>query len=164
MPHHQRFPLGVLFFKRTCISHALFWTVSYRLVNGYATAGRLEISINGQWGTVCDDYWNDNNYPNVTQGSLNAQVACKSLGLTWKGAYPVPRAGYGQGSSLPILMDDVKCTGNEPDLYSCPRRVSGYDCDNSEDVGRSWWCTYTQYQTHVFNFHDHCLLRYCLLW
>ncbi len=80
-------------------------------MNGNATAGRLEISINGQWGTVCDDFWNDNNYPNVTQGNLNAQVACKSLGLPWRSACSAPRAAYGQGT-LPILMDDVKCRGN----------------------------------------------------
>ncbi len=108
-------------------------------MNGAATAGRLEVNIDGTWGTVCDDYWNDDNYPNVTQGNLNAQVACKSLGLPWRSAYPVPRAGYGQGqgSSLSILMDDVQCTGNEPDLYSCPRSASGSDCSHSEDVGRS---------------------------
>jgi hypothetical protein len=112
-------------------------TVAYRLVNGNATAGRLEISINGTWGTVCDDFWNDNNYPNATQGSLNAQVACKALGLPWLGAYPVTRAGYGAGI-LPILMDDVKCRGTESSLYSCPKRASGNDCSHSEDVGRSF--------------------------
>ncbi len=104
-------------------------------MNGNATAGRLEISINGQWGTVCDDYWNDQQNPNVTQGNLNAQIACKSLGLPWLGAYPVPRAGYGQGT-FPILMDNVKCIGNEPDLYSCPRIAGPMDCTHFEDVGR----------------------------
>ena len=93
--------------------------------------------MNGRWGTVCDDYWNDNNHTNATQGHLNAQVACKSLGLPWLGAYPVPRAGYGEGSSLPILMDDVQCTENELDLNSCPRRESGQNCNHNEDVGRS---------------------------
>jgi hypothetical protein len=115
----------------------LFCTVAYRLVNGNATAGRLEISINGQWGTVCDDFWNDNNYPNVTQGNLNAQVACRALGLPWRSAYSVPRAGYGQGSSLPLLLDDVRCKGNEASPYVCLKRASGTDFSHSEDVGRS---------------------------
>ena len=34
-------------------------------------AGRLEICINGLWGTVCDDLFND----------IDAGVACKSLNL-----------------------------------------------------------------------------------
>jgi hypothetical protein len=114
----------------------LFCTVPYRLVNGNATAGRLEISINGQWGTVCDDYWNDSNYPNVTQGNLNAQVACRALGLPWRSAYRVLSDQYGPGS-LPILLDDVRCKGNEASPYFCLRRASGSDCSHSEDVGRS---------------------------
>ncbi len=119
--------------KLTNILLDIFCTVAYRLVNGNRNAGRLEISINGQWGTVCNDFWNDIDYPNVTQGYLNAQVACKSLGKPWRRAYP--QGGYGQGT-LPILLDDVRCRGDEPDLYSCPKR-QGSDCTHDEDVGRS---------------------------
>ena len=35
-----------------------------------ANSGRLEVRIDGEWGTVCDDGFND----------VNANVACKHLG------------------------------------------------------------------------------------
>ena len=39
--------------------------------NGTQRAGRLEINYNGVWGTVCDDYFDNN----------DAKVACYMLGF-----------------------------------------------------------------------------------
>ena len=47
-----------------------------RLVNGSGpNVGRLEMCINNEWGTICDDKWTD----------TNAQVACRQLGYSTDG-------------------------------------------------------------------------------
>ena len=46
------------------------YTGRLRLVNGASSAGRLEIYLDGQWGTICDDGF----------GSEDATLACNQLG------------------------------------------------------------------------------------
>ena len=67
----------------------------------------MEVNYNGEWGTVCDDGWDD----------TDAGVVCRQLGLGSSGR-AIFRASFGQGSG-PIWLGSVTCTGNESTLASC---------------------------------------------
>uniref|UniRef100_A0A8C7B0H0 Neurotrypsin n=1 Tax=Neovison vison TaxID=452646 RepID=A0A8C7B0H0_NEOVI len=100
-----------------------------RLVGGSsAREGRVEVYHAGHWGTVCDDQWDE----------ADAEVICRQLGLSgiakaWNQAY------FGEGSG-PIVLDEVRCTGNELSIEQCPKSSWGeHNCDHKEDAGVS--CT-----------------------
>ncbi|KAL3854706.1 hypothetical protein ACJMK2_013964, partial [Sinanodonta woodiana] len=95
-----------------------------RLVNGNdAYNGRVEVNINGVWGTVCDDSFSN----------VDAMVVCRQLGLPTSGAIALGNAHFGQGSG-PIHIDDVGCQGSEPTLAAC-MYANISDCTHAEDVG-----------------------------
>ncbi|NP_999762.1 scavenger receptor cysteine-rich protein type 12 precursor [Strongylocentrotus purpuratus] len=96
-----------------------------RLVGGQnSRQGRLEISINNQWGTVCDDSWDIN----------DATVVCRQLGFSSAVSAPTS-AHFGQGSGT-IWLDDVSCAGNENSLMDCGHRGLGvHNCAHAEDAG-----------------------------
>ncbi len=97
---------------------------SVRLVGGRNNyEGRVEILYNDEWGTICDDNWDQD----------DAQVVCRSLGLS--GRTPVLNAGFGHGSG-PIWLDEVACGGLERSLMRC--RHGGWgnnNCFHGEDAG-----------------------------
>uniref|UniRef100_A0AAX7TW73 Neurotrypsin n=1 Tax=Astatotilapia calliptera TaxID=8154 RepID=A0AAX7TW73_ASTCA len=102
-----------------------------RLVAGETRReGRVEVFVNGQWGSVCDDGWND----------VNAAVVCRQLGFTGVAkARSMAYFGEGQG---PIHLDNVRCSGTETSLGQCPAEgQEGHDCHHSEDAGVI--CDYT---------------------
>ncbi|KAF6306975.1 serine protease 12 [Rhinolophus ferrumequinum] len=100
-----------------------------RLAGGNtAREGRVELYHAGQWGTICDDQWDD----------ADAEVVCRQLGLSgiakaWTQAY------FGEGYG-PIMLDEVRCTGNELSIEQCPKSSWGeHNCGHKEDAGVS--CT-----------------------
>ena len=97
-----------------------------RLSGGYGNAGRVEVYYNGQWGTICDDYW-DINDARVVCKQLGFEDALKSLGDSY----------YDMGTGN-IWMDQVNCKGSESSLFLCEHRGWGnHDCSHTQDAGVS---------------------------
>ena len=86
------------------------------------TEGRVEIYWQNQWTTVCDDLWDDR----------EAEVVCKQLG--YSGGSARSNAFYGEGVGK-ILLDNVQCSGNEPNLFTCDSTIEEHDCVHAEDAG-----------------------------
>ncbi|XP_053386927.1 uncharacterized protein LOC123542089 isoform X2 [Mercenaria mercenaria] len=89
--------------------------------------GRVELEVNGTWGTVGDDYF----------GTYEARVVCRMLGLGYRsrlnGAY------YGQGSG-PILVDRLDCPSSATHINQCKYSVDNYyNTQHNEDVSVICW-------------------------
>lgn len=96
-------------------------TDNVRLVGGSSpNEGRVEIHINGEWGTVCDDMWD----------MTDANVVCRQLGF---GVAFRALSSFGLGSG-PISMDNVECDGTETSLLACTH-LGSHNCQHQEDVG-----------------------------
>uniref|UniRef100_A0A8C3FF85 SRCR domain-containing protein n=1 Tax=Chrysemys picta bellii TaxID=8478 RepID=A0A8C3FF85_CHRPI len=97
-----------------------------RLVGGpHRCAGRVEVRLDGRWGTVCDDGW----------GLNDVAVVCRQLDC---GTAMEALSGkvFGPGNeSDPVLMMDVQCQGTEAALGSCPYTDPGDICQHDEDAG-----------------------------
>ena len=118
----QRWPLWqlILFFF-VCLFFFLASVVdSIRLIGSTPLTGRVEVYAQGEWGTVCDDYWDIN----------DANVVCRQLGFP--SATSSGTDGQGTGR---IWLDWVRCSGSEGQISDCSHRGWGaHSCSHSEDA------------------------------
>uniref|UniRef100_A0A8C1XBE4 Neurotrypsin n=1 Tax=Cyprinus carpio TaxID=7962 RepID=A0A8C1XBE4_CYPCA len=86
--------------------------------------GRVEVFLNGEWGSVCDHGWND----------VSAAVVCRQLGFTGVSkARPMGYFGAGKGT---IHLTNVRCTGKESFLGECPSKgQDSHACKHGQDAG-----------------------------
>ncbi|XP_019851371.1 PREDICTED: scavenger receptor cysteine-rich domain superfamily protein-like isoform X2 [Amphimedon queenslandica] len=100
---------------------------SIRLSNGGdSREGRVEICLNGYWGTVCSTGWDER----------DALVACTQAGHHTLRAIPVTNGYFGRGTG-PVHMTGVDCTGNEESLTRCSyvNGIGATNCYHAKDVG-----------------------------
>ena len=86
--------------------------------------GKVEVNYNSEWGTVCDDGWDD----------TDAGVVCRQLGFGSLGT-AIGSASFGQGSGS-IWLNSVTCSGSESTLASCGHLEIGVtrSCSRLEDA------------------------------
>ena len=104
----------------------VFGHFAVRLVGGgnKTYQGRVEVFVNGSWGTVCDDKWDMN----------DASVVCRQLGYG-RALTALNAAAFGRGQGK-IWMNNVRCTGNERSLTDCAHNGWGNaNCSHSKDAG-----------------------------
>ncbi|XP_028407286.1 deleted in malignant brain tumors 1 protein-like [Dendronephthya gigantea] len=86
--------------------------------------GRVEVSYNGVWGTICDYRWD----------FRDARVVCRQLG--YLDAVRSLQGGQVPSGSGQIWLEDVRCTGKEKVISRCSHPGWGINyCTHSEDAG-----------------------------
>ncbi|KAI8489059.1 Angiopoietin 4 [Branchiostoma belcheri] len=99
--------------------------ISVRLIGGQTPSeGRVEIRPgNGDWGTVCDDGFDDR----------DAQVVCRQLG--YRGGVATVGGVYPEGTG-DIWLENLSCAGNESSVADCEiTKWADHDCTHKEDAG-----------------------------
>ncbi|XP_052777910.1 deleted in malignant brain tumors 1 protein-like [Mya arenaria] len=83
--------------------------------------GRVEVSIAGIWGTICDDGFDMD----------DAKVVCRMLNMSATGFLHQARRGQGSG---PIYLRNLACEGHETNINQCSYGINVSVCSHSDDV------------------------------
>lgn len=70
--------------------------------------GRVELCLDGEWGTICDNFWS----------TLDAVVVCNQLNLGKSDALAIQGARFGPGTGR-IFLNNFFCLGTESSLTDC---------------------------------------------
>ncbi|GAB1605013.1 deleted in malignant brain tumors 1 protein-like isoform X1, partial [Argonauta hians] len=80
--------------------------ISYRLAGGRGNYGRVEVFVDGKWGTFCSVFWDNR----------EATVMCRQLGYSSGEISLRPLENRGTG---PIWNNLFRCTGFETHMHEC---------------------------------------------
>lgn len=117
--------------EMNCPSIELGYQLRLASPSNMSHLGRVEVRVFGEWGLVCDDKFS----------IRDADVICRELGFKMGAAdisthTQIRTINGTQPLTLPILMDEVECTGNETSLKDCPFNGWGvHDCGPEEVAG-----------------------------
>ena len=114
----------------------------------------MEICVSGVWGTVCDGFWDNNDARVVCRrlGFVDEREYCENdyyivITLSHTVAAALRHARFGQGEG-PILLDNLRCTGEEESLLDCHHRGIGiHGCEHYEDA--SVICYISEFNTSL---------------
>lgn len=124
--------------------------IQYRIADGPTeNQGRVEMSIGGVWGTICDAYWD----------AKDADVFCRSLNYSTGQHLKADIFGPGNGT---VWISHVHCNGSEDNLLQCPHE--GFNTSFSDAPIVSWTQEYMRSSYQIFKYcfdHESDAAVYC---
>ena len=126
-----------------------FYSKDVRLVNGLTLVeGRVEVLIDGTWGTVCDENWDYN----------DALVVCRSLNFT--GALGTTSLSEFGPSNGHMHLYDFRCNGTESNILECLRDDSESKPQCRSPPSRGWRKMLRYDDNNSNNNHNNCNYDY----